>query len=101
MEQGLIGEAVRLKGEGLSLKRMRELGLEYKVLADFLEKKITSLEGEAGFISILQTKIHQYAKRQLTWFKKDKEIIWFDISSKDYQKKLENKVLAWYNSPSD
>ena len=40
---------------------------------------------------------YQYARRQMTWFKKDKEIIWFDISDENYQKKVEKLVEVWYD----
>lgn len=38
----------------------------------------------------------QYAKRQMTWFKKDKRIIWFDITQKDFSTKVEKKAQKWY-----
>jgi len=38
-----------------------------------------------------------YAKRQITWFKKDKRIKWFDISKKDYKKDIESEVKKWHN----
>lgn len=38
----------------------------------------------------------QYAKRQLTWFKKDKRINWFDITSPEWEKKVEKLVGDWY-----
>lgn len=40
----------------------------------------------------------KYAKRQTTWFKKDKRLNWFDISSTGYQKKVEFMVKKWYSS---
>ncbi|MEO5366322.1 MAG: tRNA (adenosine(37)-N6)-dimethylallyltransferase MiaA [Magnetococcus sp. WYHC-3] len=72
MKLGMVAEAMRLHKNELSFKRMRELGLEYKYLADLLEKKISHAE----FIEILTQKDWQYAKRQMTWFKKDKRIRW-------------------------
>lgn len=74
IEMGMIEEAERLHKEGLSYERMRELGLEYGALADFIEQKITKQE----MVARLQTEIWQYAKRQMTWFKRDKTIKWFD-----------------------
>lgn len=38
----------------------------------------------------------QYAKRQITWFKKIKEIIWFDISMQDFPSHVANRVEQWY-----
>lgn len=73
---GMISEAMRLRKNGLGYKRMRDLGLEYKFLADFLEKKITRKE----MTEQLETAIWQYAKRQRTWFKRDKRILWFTPS---------------------
>jgi tRNA dimethylallyltransferase len=35
---------------------------------------------------------HGYARRQMTWFKKDKRINWFDISKKEWQDKVEKLV---------
>ena len=72
IEQGMIIEAKKLHNKGLSWKRMWELGLEYGALADFLEKKINKKE----MIERLQKEIWHYAKRQITWFKRDKSIIW-------------------------
>ncbi len=92
INQGMIKEAQRLYKNGLSFKRMKQLGLEYGILADYLEKKITKEE----LIKILQGKIHAYAKRQLTWFKKEPETNWFDISEKDVVSKVEKLVAKWY-----
>lgn len=69
---GMIKEAQDLHHKGLSFKRMEELGLEYKYLSYYLQKKLTKSE----LIDTLGTKINQYAKRQLTWFKRDKETNW-------------------------
>ncbi len=73
MKQGMVAEAKRLNREGLSYKRMRELGLEYRFLADLMEKKITQKE----FIENLSRAIWKYTKRQMTWFKQNKNIHWF------------------------
>lgn len=40
---------------------------------------------------------HAYAKRQITWFKKQKSIHWFDVSKSDYERKVEEKVNTWHN----
>lgn len=84
IKKGMIAEAKKLHKNGLSYKRMRELGLEYRYLADFLEKKITK-EG-------LKEKIFRgnmdYAKRQMTWFKRDKRIKWFDVGERGLMEKI-------------
>ncbi|MCX6701617.1 MAG: tRNA (adenosine(37)-N6)-dimethylallyltransferase MiaA [Candidatus Zambryskibacteria bacterium] len=73
IKRGMIKEAENLHKDGLSWKRMRELGLEYRYLAYYLKKRLSKLE----FIKKLETEIWHYAKRQMTWFKKDKKIKWF------------------------
>lgn len=78
VRQGMINESKRLHSRGLSWKRMDELGLEYRYLALFLQKKITKDE----MVEKLSTEIWRYAKRQITWFKRDKNIRWFE-SAKD------------------
>lgn len=74
IKKGMFEEAKKLHKKGLTLKRMRELGLEYRYLADYLDKKIDKKE----FTKKLDTEIWHYAKRQMTWFKKDKNIKWFE-----------------------
>lgn len=85
IKKGMISEAKKLHKNGLSYKRMRELGLEYKFLADFLEKKITKKE----MTERLEKAIWQYAKRQRIWFKRDRRILWF---RPDEQKKIEQEI---------
>jgi len=74
IKQSMIAEGKRLHINGLSYKRMRALGLEYRRLADFLEKKISKEE----MMEKLKKEIWQYAKRQMTWFKKDKNTVWLE-----------------------
>lgn len=93
IKQGMIEEAQRLHKHGLSLDRMRQLGLEYGILADFIEEKVKTQE---ELIKILQGKIHGYIRRQLTWFKREIEVVWFNIENKDFLKKVENIVAKWY-----
>ncbi len=71
---GMIEEAKQLHSKGLSWKRMEELGLEYRYLALFLQGKMT----EEEMTTKLNTEIWHYAKRQMTWFKHDKSILWFN-----------------------
>ncbi len=40
---------------------------------------------------------HAYARRQLTWFRKQKEIKWFNIAERNWQKEVEDLVGPWYN----
>lgn len=80
MEAGMINEARLLHANGLSYERMDQLGLEYRYLAQYLKKEITKDE----LLKILPTKIWQYARRQRTWFRRDKNIRWLtDTETKE------------------
>ena len=70
--QGLLKEVRNLHKKGLSWKRMGEIGLEYKLVSLFLQNKIS----KEDMVERMQIETRQYAKRQMTWFKKDKSIIW-------------------------
>lgn len=94
INSGMVEEARKLQSMGLGLQRMRRLGLEYGILADFLEDKIKTKE---DLIKIMQGEIHGFIRRQLTWFKRDIEINWFDINMSDYQARIEKLILDWYN----
>ncbi len=72
IKKGMIAEAKKLHTEGLSWKRMDSLGLEYRYLAKFCLGKISRSE----LISTLNSEIWHYAKRQMTWFKRDRRIKW-------------------------
>jgi len=76
LEDGLVKEAENLHKAGLSYERMHSLGLEYRYLAMYLKQEITYEE----MFKQIETKSRQYAKRQMTWLKGDKEIEWFPLS---------------------
>lgn len=78
IKAGMLKEAERLHAKGLSWKRMRELGLEYRHMANLLTKKTLRTD----FESLLTIDIWHYVKRQRTWFKRDASIIWLDPTKK-------------------
>ena len=70
--KGIILEVKKLNSLGLSWKRMEELGLEYRFVAQFVQGLITYQQ----MMTILQKEIEHYSKRQMTWFKRDSRIFW-------------------------
>jgi tRNA dimethylallyltransferase len=72
IDLGMIDEAKRLHIQGLSLDRMRDLGLEYRYEAELLQGKLDREQ----LIATLATRIWQYARRQKTWFRKMKDVTW-------------------------
>ncbi len=73
IEQGMFAEVQRLHNDGLSWERMDQLGLEYRYSAQYLQGNLTLEKTE----EILQQKIWQYARRQLTYWKRNANIQWF------------------------
>jgi tRNA dimethylallyltransferase len=89
IKMGMILEAKKLHEQGLSWKRMEELGLEYRYLARFLQGKISKKE----MMNQLNKEIWHYAQRQMTWFKRDKRIGWFGLKDTRKIKKETGKFL--------
>lgn len=73
LDRGLIGETQNLLVQGVTKERLSEIGLEYKLVLEFLDG-ITSKE---ELLQKLEEKNWQYAKRQLMWLKRDPSINWF------------------------
>jgi tRNA dimethylallyltransferase len=65
LKAGMVDEARRLLDAGISRDRMMLFGLEYKYLTRYLLKEI----GYDEMVNRLSTAIHQFAKRQMTWFR--------------------------------
>lgn len=72
LKQGLTAEVKKLNKQGLSWQRLEELGLEYRSVARHLQNKISKQE----MVKELERDIWHFAKRQRTWFKRNKQINW-------------------------
>ena len=68
----MIAEVKKLKNRGLSWKRLDAFGLEYRFIAKYLKGELTKEE----MAQRLKYAIHDFTRRQLTWFRKDKGIKW-------------------------
>ncbi|MEI6021981.1 MAG: tRNA (adenosine(37)-N6)-dimethylallyltransferase MiaA [Bacteroidota bacterium] len=81
LNHGLIEEVDQLLKNGITHERLHKFGLEYKFVSMYLRREIDKNE----LLQLLQTAIFQYAKRQMTWFRKmEKEgikIHWLAIDS--------------------
>ncbi len=71
-KQEMIKEVERLHGQGISWQRLENFGLEYRWIAKYLQNKMTLEEMKEKLFQ----EIKNYAKRQMTWFNKDKGIYW-------------------------
>ncbi len=72
LRQGMIKEVKKLHTKGVSWQRLYDLGLEYRWISQYLQNKITKKE----MVTELEQAINQYAKRQMTWFKRNPKIDW-------------------------
>lgn len=73
LKRGLIEETKDLLRDGVSKERLSEIGLEYRLVMEFLEGTLTEKE----LLQKLEEKNWQYAKRQMVWLKRDPDIHWF------------------------
>ena len=76
LKNGLIDEVKALQAEGLTRNHISMQGLGYKEILAYLEGEITLEEA----IYILKRDTRHFAKRQITWFKREKEVKWLDKS---------------------
>lgn len=88
LKSGMVAEARRLKNSGLSWKRLEEFGLDYRYAFLFLQKKISKEEMKEK----IEREVEDFARRQMTWFKRDKKIIW--IKNYGEAKLLARKFLC-------
>lgn len=91
--EGLVLEVKNLHRSGASWQRLESFGLEYKFIAHYLQKKIDYDK----MVVDLNIAIRQFAKRQMTWFKRwqtqGREIVWFkDLSKAEVKAK---KILKF------
>lgn len=77
LEAGMIDEVRGLMDQGVSLRFLMKLGLEYRFIARYLVGEISSREDMVEQLSIA---IRQFAKRQMTWFRRDADILWLDMT---------------------
>lgn len=95
LELGMVNEVRRLKECGATDEFLNGLGLEYRHTNAYLN-------GEKSFENYrddLCLDIKHFAKRQKTWFKKEKNAIWLDMSG-DYRKQAEEICAAYLNGES-
>lgn len=84
IKKGMIKEVQKLHADGISWKRLESFGLEYRFIAQFLQKKISRAE----MLEQIRVKSLQFAKRQMTWFKRDERVRWFRPGDANKIKKL-------------
>lgn len=81
LKSGMIDEVKNLhEKQKLNWQRLDDLGMEYRYISRYLRDLITYDKMKES----IQRESEKYAKRQITWFKRDKEIIWIDNPKEAY-----------------
>lgn len=86
MEQGLLDEVTALKNRGCTREMVSMQGLGYKEILDYLDGKDTLEEA----VTILKRDTRHFAKRQLTWFRRERDVRWIQKEEYGYD---EEKIL--------
>jgi len=92
IEAGLVAEVQKIiaLGYGKHLNSLNSVG--YKEIIEYLEGNI-SLDRA---IELIKRNTRHYAKRQLTWFRKDERIKWFNINGFDELEKIEKNIEQFF-----
>ncbi len=77
LEQGMVEEVRGLMDQGVSTAFLYKLGLEYRFIAQYLTGEIPRYE---DMVEQLGNAIKKFAKRQMTWFRRDRDILWLDMT---------------------
>lgn len=88
LEEGLVDEVRKLKDMGCTRDMVSMKGLGYKEILAYLEGEIPFEEA----VRILKRDTRHFAKRQITWFKRERDVIWVPKQEFDYD---ETKILEF------
>ena len=88
MEDGLLKEARWLKAQNLPETATALQGIGYREMLDYLDGKCTIDEA----VSAIRKHSRNYAKRQLTWFRREPDASWINISDFNYERE---KIAEW------
>lgn len=91
MDEGLEDEVRGLKEQGFTRDMVSMQGLGYKEMLDYLDGAC-SLEDA---VSVIKRDTRHFAKRQITWFKRERDVIWIDKEKYHYnEEEMLEKMIA-------
>jgi len=96
VEEGIKDEIRKLLRKGVSWDDQSMVALGYGQWRDFFEGEVP----EERVLDEWMRSEKAYAKRQMTWFKKDSRVKWFDITSGEFPGIVEKTVWKWHNQPN-
>lgn len=86
---GLVDEVIELQSRGLSEKNMSMQGIGYKEIFPYLRGEYDLNEA----IRLIKRNTRRYAKRQLTWFRRYHDMIWFNLSEFDTEEEAISSII--------
>lgn len=89
LEAGLLDEVKLLVSEGYSRELVSMQGLGYKEIIDYIQGRCTLDEA----VYTLKRDTRHFAKRQITWFKREKHVAWVDKSEYDSESEILSFML--------
>ena len=92
VKQGMVEEVKKLLKSGYTWDLPSMSALGYRQWKEYIK-------GDATMEDVIKKwkfDEHGYARRQMTWFKRNKDIYWFDISKDGFEKNIESLVRSWY-----
>ncbi len=90
IKQGLVDEVKTLISRGINRSMTAMQALGYKEIAAYLDGEITLNQA----IDLIKRDTRRFAKRQLTWFKRDPRIHWVDVHNYDNTSKLAEEIIC-------
>lgn len=94
---GIKKEIVGLIKNGVNWENQSMMSIGYRQWRSYFEDAPGGI-GEDKVLEEWEREEIKYAKRQMTWFKKDKRIKWFDITSRKFPENVEKLIKSWYSS---
>jgi tRNA dimethylallyltransferase len=91
LEQGLVQEVEKLRNMGYTRDMVSMQGLGYKEILDYLEGQTTLEQATA----ILKRDTRHFAKRQLTWFRRERDVIWLNKAQYPSNEELLREMMQY------
>lgn len=93
LNQGWVDEVKQLRAQGYSSRLLSMQGLGYRQINAFLDDAI----GYDLMVNFIKRDTRHYAKRQMTWFRPNPRIIWFDVETKNKEQLAKELVASIEN----
>ncbi|AEB75995.1 tRNA (adenosine(37)-N6)-dimethylallyltransferase MiaA [Clostridium botulinum] len=94
IERGLVEEVKMLRSMGCTADMQSMKGIGYKEILYYLDGKMTLEDA----IELIKKGSRNYAKRQLTWFRKDKRVIWIDKDQYENDSDICDAIVEKFNN---